>query len=328
MAANIENRKNNNSCIDMASDEARRDLRNAFGSFTTGVTVIITREANGTPRGFTANSFTSVSLDPPMLLICIAKSAHSLLEFKRCSHFSVNILSEDQREISGLFASKKKEKFKLVDWHSGFSDIPLISGAIATFVCRRERIVNAGDHDVLIGEVKDYTTTPGAPLGYFKGSYFTLGLDQPLVSAANSRGFIKLGGIVSQEGKVLLCVDDQGNVSVPLAPESSPNVDALSAKLSNLGLHPELDFLYSVYTDSETERKGIFYHGTVKGVAPVGYAYFPLRDMPLDKVRDVSERSALGRYAHEYRHGTFGIYHGNETSGTVQQVSKIKPSIF
>jgi hypothetical protein len=105
-------------------------------------------------------------------------------------------------------------------------------------------------------------------------------------------------------------------------------VGALSAKLSNLGLHPELDFLYSVYNDSETGTNGIFYHGTVKGAPPKGYSYFPVTDMPLDKVQDPSERSALGRYADEYRHGSFGIYHGNETSGTVQQVSQRKPSTF
>ena len=328
MAAGNEDVKNETVHLDTRSSEVRHDLRNAFGSFATGVTVVTTRAADGTPRGFTANSFTSVSLDPPMLLICIAKSAHSLVAFEQCGHFSVNILREDQREISGLFASKKTEKFELADWHSGFADVPLISGAIATFVCTRENVVDAGDHVVLIGEVKEYARSSGAPLGYFKGNYFTFGFDQPLVSVATARGRLKLGGIVSQDGNVLLCVDDQGNVSVPLAPAASPDVDSLSAKLSDLGLHPELDFLYSVYNDSETETNGIFYHGTVKGVAPVGYAYFHVTDMPLDKVRDMSERSALGRYADEYRHGSFGIYHGSETSGTVQKVSECKPSIF
>lgn len=328
MTADKESIQTTTLTVKSTSDEARFDLRNAFGSFATGVTVVTTLDTDRTPRGFTANSFTSVSLDPPMLLICIAKSAHSLAAFEQCEYFSVNILGEDQREISGLFASKKTEKFELAEWYSGFADIPLISGAIATFVCKRENLVAAGDHVVLIGEVKDYAEVTGSPLGYFKGNYFALGLDQPLVSAATARGRIKLGGIVSENGKVLLCVDDQGNVSLPLAPEASPDVDALSAKLSELGLHPDLDFLYSVYNDTETETNGIFYHGSVKGVAPHGYAYFPVTDMPLDKVRDRSERSALGRYADEYRHGSFGIYHGNETSGTVQQVLKRKPSVF
>lgn len=328
MTADKENLKDKISHAKGMSDEVRRDLRSAFGSFATGVTVVTTREADGTPRGFTANSFTSVSLDPPMLLICIAKSVHSLQAFERSSHFSVNILSEEQREVSGLFASRQIKKFELADWHVGFADMPLISGSIASFVCAQENLVDAGDHVVLIGIVKDFTNTVGIPLGYFKGNYFSLGLDQPLVSAATARGRLKLGGIVSQNGDILLCVDDQGHVSVPLAPEASPDVGALSAKLSNLGLHPELDFLYSVYNDSETGTNGIFYHGTVKGAPPKGYSYFPVTDMPLDKVQDPSERSALGRYADEYRHGSFGIYHGNETSGTVQQVSQRKPSTF
>ena len=327
MAVDNKTLKNKALGVDMTSEEVRRDLRNAFGSFATGVTVVITREADGTPRGFTANSFTSVSLDPPMLLVCIAKSAHSLAAFEKCSHFSINILGEGQREISGLFASKQTEKFDLVEWYPGFADIPLIAGAIATFVCTRENVVDAGDHVVLIGEVKEYARASGAPLGYFKGNYFNLGIDQPLVSAATARGRIKLGGIVSQDGRVLLCVDGQGNVSVPLAPEASSDVESLSAKLADLGLSPDLDFLYSVYTDNETGTNGIFYHGTIKGAAPDGYAYFPVADIPLDKVFDVSERSALGRYAAEYRQGSFGIYHGSETSGIVQQVLESKPSI-
>jgi len=328
MNADKEDEKNTTSRSKNTSDQARRNLRNAFGSFATGVTVVTTLDRDGTPRGFTANSFTSVSLNPPMLLICIAKSAHSLAAFEECDHFSVNILGESQREISGLFASKLKDKFGLAEWYSGFADIPLLSGTIANFVCTRENLVDAGDHVVLIGQVKDYANDSGAPLGYFKGNYFTLGLDQPLVSAATARGRIKMGGIFSQNGNILLCVDDDGNLSVPLAPEESPNVGALSDKLTDLGLDTELDFLYSVFNDSENETNGIFYHGTVKGAAPTGYAYFPITDVPLENVRDKSERSALGRYVDEYRHGSFGIYHGDEISGTVQKVSQRKSSTF
>ena len=325
MTADIEDVKSTTPFLKNSSDQTRLNLRNAFGSFLTGVTVITTLDKNGSPRGFTANSFTSVSLDPPMLLICLAKSANSFSAFKECDHFSVNVLGEGQREISGLFASKLKDKFKIAEWYSGFADIPLISGAIASFVCIRENLVEAGDHIVLIGQVKDYTSNSGAPLGYFKGNYFTAGLGQPLVSAAIARGRIKLGGIFSENSNILLCVDNKGNLSLPLAPEDAPNIGALSTKLKDLGLEVYLDFLYSVYNDSETDTTGIFYHGNVKGPSPAGYAYFSITDMPLDKVSDKSERSALGRYANEYRHGSFGIYHGSEVSGTVQKVSRTKP---
>ena len=93
MTADIEDLKSKTPFLKNSSDQKRLNLRNAYGSFLTGVTVETTLDQNGSPRGFTANSFTSVSLDPPMLLICIAKSANSFLAFKECDHFSVNVLA-------------------------------------------------------------------------------------------------------------------------------------------------------------------------------------------------------------------------------------------
>ena len=89
----------------------RKQLRNAFGSFMTGVTVVTTRESSGIPRGFTANSFTSVSLDPPLVLICIDKAAESVDVFTGSDGFAVNILASDQADVSGLFASKRADKY-------------------------------------------------------------------------------------------------------------------------------------------------------------------------------------------------------------------------
>jgi flavin reductase (DIM6/NTAB) family NADH-FMN oxidoreductase RutF len=86
-------------------------LRRALGTFVTGVTVITTRDADGTPRGMTANSFTSVSLDPPLLLVCVGKGAHSFAAFNASSSFAVNLLHEGQTDVSNLFASKAANKF-------------------------------------------------------------------------------------------------------------------------------------------------------------------------------------------------------------------------
>ena len=88
-------------------------LRKAFGSFATGVTLVTTRQENGTPRGFTANSFTSVSLDPPLLLVCISKNAQSYSTFRDSKYFAVNVLSESQRSTAGLFSSQSSENLKL-----------------------------------------------------------------------------------------------------------------------------------------------------------------------------------------------------------------------
>ena len=87
--------------------------------------MITTRQADGTPRGFTANSFTSVSLDPPLLLVCLAKSARSVDVFSEALHFAVNILAEDQKAVSGLFASRTPDKFQQCDWRPGHAEMPL-----------------------------------------------------------------------------------------------------------------------------------------------------------------------------------------------------------
>ena len=150
------------------------ELKNAFGSFATGVTVVATREADHTPRGFTANSFSSVSLEPPLLLICIAKSALSLAVFKKATFFSVNILCETQQEVSRIFASQSEEKFDSVSWERGFKDVPLLFGSLARFVCKTDRHIEAGDHTILIGEVKDFDYRQGSPLSYFRGQYVSI----------------------------------------------------------------------------------------------------------------------------------------------------------
>ena len=165
------------------SDQNKKALREAFGSFATGITVVATRQADGTRRGFTANSFTSVSLDPPLVLICIAKTGLSYEVFRTSTCFSVNVLSDAQRDISKIFASQSANKFDLGEWTHGAAEMPVLRDALANFICQRENLVEAGDHVIMIGRVLDMQIQPGAPLGYFKGNYFSVGLDQSLISA-------------------------------------------------------------------------------------------------------------------------------------------------
>ena len=165
------------------SDQNKKALREAFGSFATGITVVATRQADGTRRGFTANSFTSVSLDPPLVLICIAKTGLSYEVFRTSTCFSVNVLSDAQRDISKIFASQSANKFDLGEWTHGAAEMPVLRDALASFICQRENLVEAGDHVIMIGRVLDMQIQQGAPLGYFKGNYFSVGLDQSLISA-------------------------------------------------------------------------------------------------------------------------------------------------
>ncbi|MBT6191346.1 MAG: cag pathogenicity island protein Cag11 [Tateyamaria sp.] len=300
---------------------AKRALRGAFGSFATGVTVVTTRQPDGTPRGFTANSFTSVSLDPPLLLVCIAKAALSCDTFAQADHFAVNVLAEDQKEVSGLFASQSVDKFDLAKWHVDSQNIPLIDRTLASFSCARHRLVDAGDHLILIGRVLEFETSEGMPLGYYKGAYFDIGLDDALAGAAASTGSVSLGAVLACENQILLCEDTSGHISVPAAPVQTQSVQGLSDHLKGIGLMPDLDHLYAVYQNTQDASQRIIYHGVIAGDAPAGMRYFELSALPLEQVRDAAERSMLRRYVQENQYGAFGIYHGTEVEGVVHAVT-------
>lgn len=298
-----------------------RALRNAFGAFATGVTVLTARQEDGTPRGFTANSFSSVSLDPPLLLVCLAKTAHSCSTFMTSEHFAVNVLSEDQKAISGLFASRAPDKFDQCEWRSGAGGVPLVDGALAQFACARERLVDAGDHIILVGRVIDFATNDGSPLGYFRGNYFSIGIEDRLVSAVAAAGATRIGAVLNNAGRLLLCEGSDGSLAVPVARGPKPSLEMLREGLSAEGLIPEVEFLYAVYEDRETGATGIFYHGQVSGAAPKGMVYLALDSLPWDRVANAAERAMLERYAVEFRHGSFGIYQGNEITGKVRRVT-------
>jgi len=144
-------------------------LRDAFGSFATGTTIVTTCQPNGQPRGLTASSFTSVSLDPPLLLVCIAKEALSCNTLGNADYFAVNILASGQEEISSLFASQSAEKFEITKWRANTQKIPLIEGTVANFSCARHRLVDGGDHLILMGEVLNFEMRQGTALGYDSG---------------------------------------------------------------------------------------------------------------------------------------------------------------
>ncbi|MDP3195440.1 flavin reductase family protein [Tabrizicola sp.] len=292
-------------------------LRNAFGAFATGVTVITTRQPDGTPRGFTANSFTSVSLDPPLLLVCLARTAHSADVFANAPHFAVNILAQDQKAVSGLFASRAADKFDQCAWTPGSAGVPLIDGSLARFTCARHQLVDAGDHLILIGRVEDFATTEGQPLGYFRGNYFSIGLEKDLAEAAAATKDSRLGAVLACNDGVLL-KDDGDQLRLPLAPH--PTLDSLTAKLAALGLTPLIDFVYAAFDDRTTGGHAIYYHGSVSGPLPPGYRIVPLADLAQARIANPAEAQMLARYAQDFRNGSFSIYHGTETTGQTRQI--------
>ncbi|MBD3771536.1 MAG: alpha/beta fold hydrolase [Rhodobacterales bacterium] len=149
-----------------------RTLRDALGCFATGVTVVTTLDEEGQPVGLTANSFTSVSLDPPLLLVCIAKTASSLDALEAAENFAVNVLHIGQQPTSNLFAKAGEDRFAATPWSRGHNGAPLLSGALANFECRRHALHEGGDHVILVGEVVRARFEPRRdPLLYFRGKY-------------------------------------------------------------------------------------------------------------------------------------------------------------
>ncbi len=149
-----------------------RTLRDAMGCFATGVTIVTAHTAEGTPIGLTANSFTSVSLDPPLLLVCVANTASSAAVLRSADHFAVNVLQIGQQTTSNRFAAKTEDRFAATPWEVGETGVPVLTGSLGTFECARDAVHEAGDHFLLVGRVLKASFEPRRdPLLYFRGKY-------------------------------------------------------------------------------------------------------------------------------------------------------------
>ena len=196
-----------------------RNLRQALGSFPTGVTVVSCLDKDNNPLGFTANSFTSVSLDPQLISICIDKESFNIDTFSITEHFAVSILSESQQSISTTFATPNEERFKDIDWRSEDTGSPIISNAVAWFDCKTEQVVDAGDHLILIGKIISFDSSPKTPLMYLRGNYVNLGLEQKMLLAMeNENTEIIVGAIIEWRKKVFLLKNtNNGSLYFPSA---------------------------------------------------------------------------------------------------------------
>ena len=152
-----------------------RDLRNAFGMFPTGVAIVTTCDAEGRPLGLTCNSFSSVSLKPPLVLWSLSLYSPSLPVFLQAAHFAINILACHQADLSRRFATRMHDRFAGVGWHCSEVGVPLIRDAAAQIECRNETRHYSGDHVVLIGQVVKYLYRDVEPLVFARGTYRCLG---------------------------------------------------------------------------------------------------------------------------------------------------------
>lgn len=150
-------------------------LRAALGRFATGVTIVSCRAADGSPVGLTANSFNSLSLQPPLILWSLRSVSPNLDSFLAAPHFAVNVLAESQVELSRRFASPVPDKFAEGLWAEGLGGVPVLAGCAAVFECEQVSFQTAGDHVLFIGQVHRVSESPATPLVFQSGHYRMLG---------------------------------------------------------------------------------------------------------------------------------------------------------
>lgn len=299
-------------------------LRRAFGTFVTGVTVITTRDEDGTPRGMTANSFTSVSLDPPLLLVCVAKSASSFPAFTNSGCFAVNILHEGQVDVSGNFASKSPDKFQSVTHDHIHTGAPVLTDSLTWFDCTTYNTVDAGDHAILIGQVRAFGTSPTAPLGFCRGRYASV--KDPLPNGwLASHGMI-IGYLIEAGEGLLLRSDGKGGWVLPSARRRKADSQLVIDGGDALSLVPDETFLYSVFDVADSDPGYLVYRARLAGEGGAGTSlpsdlrFFPLHDLPDDTIATHELRSMLRRYVRERQAGRFGIYMDSDDGGRVAMI--------
>lgn len=294
-------------------------LRRAFGSFMTGVTVVTTTDKHGNPIGFTANSFTSVSMDPPLLLVCPGNHLTSFDVFNSVTHFAVNVLAEGQESVSNTFASDIGDRFAQTSWAQDSNGLPLIEGACATFSCSVHQRHIAGDHMVLIGAVIDFTFNDQRGLGYSSKGYFSLSKEQQANAPSQSHMTSITGAIITSENNVLVVEDEQG-LTLPGIEQldASGARSALSAHLNQSDLNVSLGPVYSIYDDTANNTRYTYFLGTTSVACNNELGTFVKIDsLDTDNFSDNAQSVMMSRFVNEVKNNVFGLYVGDAESGDV-----------
>lgn len=150
------------------------EFRSALRHFAAGVAVVTTRDGNGHPCGLTASAFTSVSLDPPLVLVCVDRAATAHPAIEQHGWFAINVLAKRQEFLSRQFAASGGDKFAGVAFREGRGRLPIIEGVLVALECRLVGRHEGGDHTIFVGEVEGASIRGGAPLIYFQGTYHQL----------------------------------------------------------------------------------------------------------------------------------------------------------
>ena len=150
----------------------KTEFRNTLGGFATGVTVVTAKDLDGEGYvGMTANSFNSVSMDPPLVLWSIGRNARSLSAFEQASNFAIHILAEDQIDVSNHFATQQDDKFAEADYREGIEGVPVLNGCSIVLQCKTKMLYDGGDHTIIVGEVLGFENNDKSGLAFSKGKY-------------------------------------------------------------------------------------------------------------------------------------------------------------
>jgi flavin reductase (DIM6/NTAB) family NADH-FMN oxidoreductase RutF/pimeloyl-ACP methyl ester carboxylesterase len=316
------------SSIEDVSDDRKltdpASYRKALGNYLTGVTVVATVGRDGEARGFTANSFTSVSLSPPLVLVCINRNSASAESFREGKGFSVNVLSERQSDISTIFATRDADRFAKVAWQKGPSGNPILDDVTAWFDCRQHAIIDAGDHFILIGEVEGFGKAPSNPLGYCRGAHIKFAL--PITNdGKDGKTRVSVGIILESDERVLFVSDQNKKITLPSTESLSTerNQAGLANLLTRLGIDAEINFLYAVIDDANAQSTSIFYRGRLLAVTASHerIQLVRLEDIPSLNIADCAISSMLDRYVKERREDQFGVYVGTAQQGIVRSLT-------
>jgi len=305
----------------------QQDLRQILGKFLTGVTVVSTLDRHDIPVGFTANSFTSVSLDPPLVLVCLAQSAGLAPVFRRAKSFAINILSTEQEAVSNSFARKDADRFARVDWQTKATGSPIINDCAAWLDCEMYEKIIAGDHIILIGRIMDARKSSRHPLGYYQGRYCAIDLPEETLSRIEHRKSVHstTGIIVDNADQLLLLKQPDGRYDVPrVEPGDDGDASRFDAAMTRLGIEVHNKTLFSVVEGRYHQRISIYYRCNVEPDEPLpkGAKYFSADSIPFDRLARADLASVLRRYLEEKNAGQFGIYVGDEHQGHIEQIAE------
>ncbi|AJY14925.1 flavin reductase [Burkholderia multivorans] len=299
-----------------ASTINTRELRDAFGAFMTGVTIVTTARDDGQPLGFTANSFSSVSLDPALLLVSIAKTSSNFQTFSTAGHFAINILAEGQTELSNRFARPSENRFANVGWHLSAHRNPLIDDVSAWFDCTTHEVIDAGDHAIIIGKVEAFHSAGYAGLGYYRGGYFTPAKLSTEVIAGPK---VVVSAIIARDDKVLMIRTAEGKWTLPAKEIGREGADkALAELFRQYQPDASASFIYSVYNNTETHYQYISFLCSAPDEAAAAGEFVSLDDLDADAFQDSALASMLERYRKESQLKSYGLYFGDHSTGTVR----------